>query len=122
MNPIVDNLQFYSGYPIDKVFAQGSLTLAVPAATGPLNPGVATTTVPNPYGHAGFTTLSFSIDNVNFYNQNSSIEYWDTVDLLTVPQMTVTSACRADLIYFKAISFYVPGPQTVFINYAVDAV
>jgi hypothetical protein len=119
----VGKIQFYSGYPIDKIFTTDkSLTLSVPAAVDDSTPGVTIASIPNPYGHAGLTTVSFSIDNNNFYEQNSSIEYWNTTFLETLSQMTVTSACNDSSIFFMATSFYTLGAQTVFINYAVDSI
>lgn len=117
----VADLQFYSGDPIDKIFTQGTLSLSVPKSSDGSTLGIATTAVANPYGQAGFTTVSFSLDNINFYNQNSSIEYWNSGLSETLSQMIVTSGCDASSIYFMATSLYTVSAQTVFINYAVDS-
>lgn len=71
MSVDVSKLQFYSGYPIDKItYSFTSSTYSVPANTEP-NSGTLVGTITNPYGTKCYTTASYTTDGTNYYDQNA---------------------------------------------------
>jgi hypothetical protein len=118
----VTKLQFYSGYPIDKIFSEGTTSITVVACSDPTTaPSIATKTVSNSYGIAGFVTASYTVDGSNYYGQDTSFNYWDATTASVYPEITLATACDNNTIYFMVQSLYRPSSLTVTINYAVDS-
>lgn len=114
--------QLISTAPIDKIFDENSFTATVAACPDPTTaPSVTVVQRANPYGTAGFVTAAYSLDGTNFYNQDTSTTYWDTVTAQPFQQIIMATACSATTIYFLIQSFYRPSALTLTINYAVDS-
>lgn len=89
----VTKLQFYSGYPIDKVVATGTTTIVndgnttnTGTNTGSQTAKVTTTTIPNPYGKKCFCRFGWSIDGgVSFNTPDSHLVYGFTITFTDIP-------------------------------------
>lgn len=123
----VSKLKFYSGYPIDKITTDNTNAPISYSIAG--NAGVSPTTslqsITNPFGAKGLSTCSFSVDNINFYDQNSPLIFYSVFHAEPLTQMQVQCGVSDSTIYFFIQSNYhdaggTPITQTVYINYAVD--
>ena len=118
-------------YNIDKIAAYSTPTDSYPNSVGiGLSysiPGSGSTfptntlkSITNPYGKRCFTTLSWSIDGTNFYNQGTSLFYYNGGAASIYTQMQVFCGCSDSLIYFYFSSSYTSN-QTVYLQFAVDS-
>ncbi len=121
----VSKLQFYSNYPIDKIVYQNPspVTYSVP---GPATPGggndrTTIFTITNPYGKKAYTTLSYSLDGSNFYDQSVQLSYFNSGLTQQLLRMGVTMACSNTTISFIFLSNYT-ATQNVTINYTLDTI
>lgn len=71
----VTKLQFYSGYPIDKIILQGTQTYTVVGSNDITTPHREIQTTPNTFGTKGIVILSWSTDNTNFYDQTGETRF-----------------------------------------------
>lgn len=74
----VTKLQFYSGYPIDKIVQQGTASYTVAGSVDITTPTRSLQTITNTYGVKGIVILSWSTDNTNFYDQSSPTRFIST--------------------------------------------
>lgn len=131
--PVDDSkLAFYSGYPIDKIFAytiiadsfpSGTLTknlsATIPAGLSLPDETTFVATLPNPYGKRGLVTLSWSFDGINYVPQNTQIQYFNNTFASFLTQMTCAGGCDDNLITILATTAYT-APQTIYFQFAVD--
>ncbi len=120
----VSKLQFYSGYPIDKITVQDTTSFSVAGGSGVI-PTTSTQSITNPYGAKCLTTCSYSVDNTNFYDQNSGLQFYSTFHAEPLLQMQVQCGSSDSNIYFYFSTNYQDGSgnalsQTVYIKYAID--
>lgn len=121
-----DILEFYSGYPIDKIALQGSATYTL---AGPANASVANSfalqSIPNTYGQKGFVAVSWSTDGANFHSQDIPTYYDDTFfGNPAAISFQALGGSDASKIYFFLQNGLTdaggnPISQTVIINYAL---
>lgn len=95
-----DKVLFSTQWPIDKVVATGthSLALAAPAAAFYNNSDVLTIdNAVNPYGKVCLLRFAWSTDNVNFYPPETIVEYSFIIDahLIGGPASTPINGIRA---------------------------
>lgn len=116
-------LQFYSGYPIDKIVVQDTQTFLVPkpGTPGPGNDLITLRSIINPYQKKGYSTLSYSLDGVNFYDQAVQLAYYNATFAEQLLQISVKCACNDSLIYFVFTSNFT-ADQNVTVNYTIDTV
>lgn len=119
-------LQFYSGYPIDKVVVEGTTSYSVAGSSG-LSPTYSTQTITNSYATKGFINLSWSVDNSNFYDQNSQIQFYSQFRLQPMLSGQVQGGVDTSSIYFFIRNGLhdaagTPTTQTFYIKYAVYAI
>lgn len=115
-------LQFYSGWPIDKIVASDSVPAVyiVAAASSALTTAYTVQSIANPYGQKCFTTMSYSIDATNFYDQNTPLFYYNSTVGSSVLKLQVSCACNASTIFFTFATNYTASSQTVTINWSLD--
>ena len=114
-------LQFYSGNVIDKIASYSSKIDSSSASIAtnisyPIGASLGGGTflkesIANPYGVAGFVTLSFSVDGVNYYEQTDQPN-------LNI-QASCYASCTSSTIYFHMQNQSVSA-QTIYIQYAMD--
>ena len=136
----LDKLNFHSSYPIDKIVAEGTVSVVNDGASShPQDAKIATTTIDNPYGSAVFARAVFSVDGTNYNSLSAHLLYTFS---LTVPgPFTVTlsglkAACSVGVsdstVYFRTTNglhgnvtdtgvsyIYTPTQQIFTIKYAL---
>jgi hypothetical protein len=123
-------LNFYSGDTTDKI-AVYSLTddssgigkaanMDIPAADSPDSPQVFIASLDNPYGKKCLMTLSWSVDNVNFYPQNTPIYYYNATFAGYYWRALGFGGCSDDKIYFGCTTSY-DSAQTIYFQFALDS-
>lgn len=120
-------LQFATpAYNIDKITSYSAGSDASANATANIsyvitgtNPTQSTViqTIANPYNKKMYFTMSWSLDNVNFYDCTTKLLYVNGANVQT--QMQVVMGVSASLIYFAFTNAYTSN-QTVYIQYALD--
>lgn len=120
----ITKLQYYSGYPIDKITVEDTTSYSM-AGAGGLSTNTSLQTVTNPFGQRCLSTCSYSVDNINFYDQNTALPFFSTFHQTYLTQMQVQCGSSDTTIYFFLQSNYQDGAgnpltQTVYINYALD--
>lgn len=123
MQPSVDDLQFYSGYPIDKIVQQDTVPFTVAAGVVtdvPPYPSVVQT-VANSYGQKAFVTASWSIDGTNFNSSLTTLMYFNSSFMEDIPKASVNCGSDSGLIYFYLVNNFTSS-LTFTINYAVYAI
>lgn len=98
MSVDIDALQFYSGYPIDKIIETNTVSIVNNGATNqaPQTANITTDTFPNSYGKQCFVRFVWSIDNgANFNSSTSHLVYTFTYN--TVAPLPVTSSTLSGL-------------------------
>lgn len=119
----VSKLNFYSGYPIDKVVVEGTASYTV-AGSSALTPTYSLQSVTNTYGAKAFINLSWSTDNLNFNDQNSQTQFYSAFRSQPMLSGQVQGGVDAGNIYFFIKNgLHDAGgtatAQTFSINYAV---
>lgn len=123
----VSKLQFYSGYPIDKITQQGTVSYTV-AGSSSSSPDIVTQTIPNTFGKKGFINLSWSVDNLNYQDQQNQLFF---ISSFFGGEQLISFQAQAgsddSTIYFYLQNGLLDGSgnptsQTVTINYAVYSV
>lgn len=120
----------FPAYDIDKIAAYSTQFDSYPTSVGvgysysiPSNyeqVNYTLETIPNPYGSALLTNLSWSVDSADYYDQDCQLWYYNsTLQQLTL-QMGVSCGCSDDTIYFFFQTQYT-GTQTVYLQFAVDS-
>lgn len=104
----VNNLEFATAYPIDKIGYEPAITSYV---VGPTS--TSTQTVTNPLGYACFITLSWSTDSVNYYPM--------TAYTSAAAPYTASGWVSASLIYLY-MENNSAGSATFFLKYALDTI
>lgn len=86
-DPDVDKLQYYSGYPNDKVVYEGSIVIANSGPSGPTYGGsdkIVVQSTPNPYGKKCMVRFKWKIDSGFFVSQDTVQEYSFAIDATAV--------------------------------------
>lgn len=119
----VSKLQFYSGFPIDKIVASGTVTYTIASGTPQsLSPYPnSLQTISNPYGAKALVIGSWSIDGTNFYSSLDQITYYSSTFMEIVLKASVNIGCDANSIYFW-INNNFTSSLTFTINYAEYAI
>lgn len=123
MQPSVDDLQFYSGYPIDKIVQQDTLSFTVSAGSPtdvPPFPGVLET-VGNGYGQKAFVAASWSIDGTNFNSSLTTLMYFSSGFMENIVKASMNCGVDSGFVYFYLVNNFT-GSLTFTINYAVYAI
>lgn len=119
----VTKLKFYSGYPIDKIFKQD--TVSFTRASGvPVSFGLAPNTlqtIPNTYGVKGLVVASWSIDGVNFNSTLDTLEYFSATFLSPILKASVNVGCEDSNIYFWLVNNFTSS-LTYTINYSIYSI
>lgn len=103
----INNVAFASAYPIDKIAYEGTATESVAN-------GVTTTkTYSNPYGKKAFVTLSWSVDNSNFYPAQAYTS--------PAAPYTANGWCDASNVYVYLENFS-GSTVTFYIKYVLDSI
>lgn len=74
----VTKLQFYSGYPIDKIVQQDTQTYTVTGSNDITTPHRVLQTVTNSFGTKGIVVLSWSTDTTNYFDQETPTRFVST--------------------------------------------
>lgn len=115
----VTKAQFETVNDVDKIAYNASGSLTATAASPPSST-VTTATIPNPYGKRCLMTLSWSLDNINYYPTNVPIFYYNSGLQSYLWQALGFGGCSDSSIYLCCTTQY-GSPQTVFIQFAVDS-
>lgn len=117
----VTKLQFYSGYPIDKITQQATISYTVaagtPSAIPPYNGSLKN--IVNTTSSKSLINASWSLDGVNFISTQATTNYINGSQVL--PKAAVTVGSSDNLIYFYLINNFTSS-LTFTINYAVYSV
>lgn len=124
----VTKLQFYSGYPIDKIVQQGIQTYTIAGSNDITTPNRVLQTITNSYGLKGLVVLSWSTDSTNYYDQETPTRFISTFFGGSQGLSFQTQGGASD----STIYFYIqnglsdnsgnPVSQTVTINYALVSI
>jgi hypothetical protein len=126
-----DKVAFTTYFDVDKVAVYSSKddgsgsgigsggSLAVPAGT-PNTYSITYATVANPYGKRCLPTLSWSLDNVNYYPVNVPIFYFNATFQQYLWQALGFAGCSDDLIYLCCTNSY-GSAQTMYMQFALDS-
>lgn len=94
-----------------------ALSYSIPAALA----GVYTLqSMANPYGKRCIPNVSFSLDGVSFYDQGTSVPYYNATSKQLQVQMRVNGGCSDSTIYLAFYSEYT-ATQTVYVQFAMDS-
>lgn len=115
----VTKVRFETINDVDKIAYSAAGSLTANAASPPLS-NVTTATIANPYGKKCLMTLSWSLDNVNFYPTNVPIFYYNASQQGYLWQALGFGGCSDSLIYLSCTSQY-GSAQTVYVQFAVDS-
>lgn len=124
----VSKLQFYSGYPIDKITQQGTASFTVAGSTSPSTPTYSTQSIPNTLGLKAFVNSSWSTDTLNYQDQGTATYFSSTFfGGAQILSFQVQGGCDASNIYFFMQNGLSNGSgaavsQTVTISYAVYSI
>lgn len=117
-------VQFMSGTTMDRIVVVASknasgapLSVAIPAGST-TSGNFYTTSYANTSGLEGIATVSFSIDNSNFYPSTTTLQYYNSTNLGYYTDMSVYGVATASRIIFY---FYTENPaaKTVYFNLAL---
>lgn len=114
-------VKFTSYYDLDKIPFDGetSATLAGVGAGDPTSPVIQVVRIVNPYGAKCFTSGTFSVDGTNWYDTNSSINYFNAGFSVYTASMAVEIGCDASYIYVVCFNGFT-GTQTVTVRFSID--
>lgn len=123
MQPSVSDLQFYSGYPIDKIVQQDTVTFPVSAGTPKTVPPFPSVleSVGNGYGQKVFVTASWSTDGTNFNSSLTTLMYFSSGLAENVVKSSVNCGSDSGFIYFYIVNNFTSS-LTFTINYAAYAI
>lgn len=119
-SPNVSQLQFYSGYPIDKIVVQDTATYTVVAPTLPAREQVLET-IANPYGAKCLIQASWSIDNTNFNSTLTQLQYYNNTEMQPTLKASVNCGCDDSNIYFFLTNGFTSN-LTFNINYTLYSI
>lgn len=97
--------------------AGGSLSVT---AGVPPNNSVVYASIPNPYGRKGLMTMSWSLDNVNYYPANVPIFYYNATFASYLWQALGFMGCSDSLIYICCTTAF-GSAQTMYVQFAMDS-
>lgn len=124
--------QFASpAFLIDKIAAYSSQTDSFPNSvgfgisysipgSGSAFPTYTLKSITNPYGKKCLPNLSWSVDGVDFYDQDAELFYFNGGAMAAYTQMGVQCGCSDSTIYFFFQSSFTSN-QTVYIQFAIDS-
>lgn len=123
-------VQFASSLNADKIAAYSTNVDSSPSSVGigysysipgssTFTPTYTTESIPNPYGKKCYPNLSWSVDGVNYYDQDAQLPYYNSANKEQFTQMGVSCGCSNSTIYFVFQSSYT-STQTVYIQFAID--
>lgn len=137
----VTKLNFYSGYPIDKIVATGTVSVSNDGSTtDPQSAKIVTATRTNTYGKQCFVRAVYSTDGINFNPISSHLVYTFNYNATYIPDTFIMSGLKAAVsvgvsnttIYFRTANglhgdvtddgvsvTYSPTAQTFTIKYAL---
>jgi hypothetical protein len=130
-SPDPTQTQFASEYVVDKIATWSStldsapsnvginISYTIPGSASPF-PTNSIRSVMNPYDKKCLTNLSWSVDGVNYYDQDTTLDYYNATNQEMFTQMQVTCGCSNSTIYFFFQSSYT-STQTVYLQYAIDS-
>lgn len=123
MNPVDSTLAFYSGWDIDKIVQQDTLTFTVNSGT-PVDFGVppnSLESVTNTSGKKALIVASWSIDGTNYNSTKTQLRYYNSTLKEPPLKASVNVGCDDDNVYFWLVNNYTSN-LTFTINYAVVAI
>jgi hypothetical protein len=115
----VDALQFYSGYPIDKIVTEGTISDTV---TYSFPYGTKVVTLPNPYGIKALVNASFTTDDTNYYEAGTFTVVYDPGAAQAGIVGSVIVGVSNSNIYFVLFNGITGTTKTIKINYAVYSI
>lgn len=125
----MDNIALTSDNFIDKILYEDSVTYSVTgAAINPTTPHLRLESIPNPTGQKCLTAVSWSVDGVNFYDQQAATYYYLNAFNPNVLSFNAMVGTDENFIYFSMrnglvdVNTFAPITQTVTINYALYAI
>jgi len=126
-------VQFTTVYQVDKIPVYSTKTdgqglsshgaLAVGTVTGPASftTSIYVGRVTNPYGRKCLMTLSWSLDDTNYYPSNVPIFYFNGTYNEYLWQALGFSGCSDSTIYICCSTQYDVAPQTMYLQLALDS-
>ncbi len=123
MGADVSKLQFYSGYPIDKIVQEDQITIIVPMGTPQTQPPYPSLMQkePNNFGQKALVKASWSIDGSNFNSSLTTLNYYSNTFMEPINKASVNCGVDSQFIYFYAINNFTT--DLIFtINYAVYSI
>lgn len=122
------DLQYTSLYPIDKITQQGTASYTVAGSSDPTTPTYSLQTIPNTSGKKSFVNMSWSIDTVNFQDQQSALYFNSSFFVgAQILKFQAQAGSDASNIYFFLQNGFSDGSgnplsQTVTLNYAIYSI
>lgn len=113
-----DKIAVYSSKTDSSGIGAGG-SLAVVAATPPDN-SITVATIANPYGRKCLPTMSWSLDDTNFYPMNIPIYYYNATFQEYLWQALGFMGCSDSLIYICCTTAY-GSAQTMYVQFALDS-
>lgn len=132
MSIIVDptKTQFSTTYEVDKIALYSTkedgqgYTANGSIAVGPANSlpfaEIYYASIANPYGRKCLFTLSWSVDNINYYPQNVPLFYFNGSYNSYFWQALAFGGCSDELVYVAVTTQYTAA-QTVYLQFALDS-
>lgn len=124
MSVDVSKLQFYSGYPIDKITQQDTVTYTVAAGVPSISPDTypsSLQSVPNTLGQKAFVTASWAIDGTNFISSLEQLQYFSATFMQPLQKAFINCGVDGSNVYFYLVNNFTSS-ITFTINYAVDSI
>lgn len=118
-------------FNIDKIAAYSTATDSSPNSvsngisysipgSGGITPTYTLQSIPNPYGKKCLPNLSWSVDGVDYYDQDAELFYFNNSLNSALVQMGVQCGCSDSTIYFFFQSSFTSN-QTVHIQFSIDS-
>lgn len=119
----ISKLQFYSGYPIDKIVQSDTVTYTVPSTTPASSPPYPSSlqTIPNTYGQKALIIASWSIDGINFNSSLATLNYFSATFVTVLPKAFVNCGVDSTSIYFYIVNNFTTS-LTFTIQYAIYSI
>lgn len=121
-------LQYTSLYPIDKITQQGTVSYTVAGSSDPTTPTYSTQSITNISGKKSFVNMSWSVDTVNYQDQQSALYFNSTFfggsQIISFQSQAGTDTNNVYFFMQNGLSDGSGNPvsQTVTINYAVYSI
>jgi hypothetical protein len=130
MSFVIADAQFGSDFVIDKIQSWSTPSDASPGLlagykiTVPADPSIPTVvagagSITNPYGKRGLPTVTWSIDQTNWYPNGGQILYYNAANAEYITQVASYITCSDTTITFVIYTGYTAA-QTVYFQLAID--